>query len=272
MIVGAIQVSLKCNLSAKGAKLSFAKASLTRAVSTGVLALLSLSALVGSAAAGSMYSYDGYSVVDEVNVTIGTKNPLNPLVAALPGGFQNGYFGSGQIILDGTSGIDLAVWCIDATHDLQSIDTYTIVKPSPSLTDNGGIGGLGNTLSSTVLGEIGALVYWGDANIHDPNVDYSISAAVQLAIWTIEYPNGTFTSDDPNVNTAVNTFLVPSAESGATGFKSNTNLFELIDPTNPNGNQGLVFTPLPSSWTMLLAGLAGLALFARSRRRIAQTV
>jgi hypothetical protein len=55
---------------------------------------------------------------------------------------------------------------------------------------------------------------------------------------------------------------------------TNTDLFELINPNNPNGNQSLVFapTPLPLSWTMLLAGLGGLGLFARRRRRrIVQT-
>ncbi len=234
------------------------KTSVTRAASAGVLAILGLSAFVGSATAGSTFSYDGYSVVNEVNVHIGGSGPSN---------FQNGYFGSGQIVLDGISGLDIAAWCIDATHDLQSSDTYTIVSPNPSLTNNGGNGGLGNSLSSIVLGEIGALVRWGDANL---KVDPNYSAAVQLAIWTIEYPNGTFVSDSNAVNNDV-LWLVSGAETGKGAFTADPDILEVIDPVD---NQGLIFapTPLPSSWTLLLAGFAALAFFGYRRRERTQLV
>lgn len=196
-------------------------------------------------ASASTFTYGSYSVVNEVNVTIGESNSTG-----LPPGYQTGYFGSGQIILNGTgpdAGRSLDVWCIDATHDLQWSDTYTFIRPNPSLSNNGGAPG-GSQLSSLVLGEIGALVNWGDANI---NKSIYNSAAVQLAIWSIEYPNGTFVSDSSNVNTLVKT-LITDAENQINGFTWSDNLFEVIDPKD---NQGLIgATPLPSTWTMMLIG------------------
>jgi hypothetical protein len=227
-------------------------------------AMLGLTALAGTASAET-FTYSSYSVVNEVNVTIGGSGPP---------GFEDGYFGSGQIDLIGSGadlGLTLSVWCIDATHILQSSDTYGFV--TPPFTDNGGTGGPGTQISNPpVLGEIGALVNWGDANI---NSNYNVSAAVQLAIWTIEYPDGTFTSDSSAVNMLVAT-LVNDVQTDATGFAPYTNLFEVVDPKD---NQGLVFatggyntqfvnpTPLPSTWTMMLIGLAGLGFIAGQRRK-----
>ncbi len=201
-------------------------------------------------ASAATFDYGSYSVVNEVNVHInpGSGTP------ALPTGFEYGYFGSGQIVLYGTGsngGQTLDVWCIDATHILQNSDTYTIISP-PFTNSGNGVGG--STLTSTQLGEIGALVRWGDANI----TTSWVSAAVQLAIWVIEYPGATFTSDSGTVNTEV-PILVSDAENQTRGFTWYYGLREVIDPID---NQGLVFTPLPSTWTLMLCGFAGLGLFA----------
>lgn len=202
-------------------------------------------------ASAATFQYSGYSVVNEVNVTIsaGSGN-------GLPSGFEYGYFGSGQIVLYGqnqNAGQTLDVWCIDATHMLQGSDTYQIVYPT---TDNGGVGGADSAISN--LGEIGALVKWGDDNI---NISW-VSAAVQLAIWTIEYPGAIFTSDSGYVNQQV-TGLVSDAQTQAPGFAAFYGLEEVVNPLNLNGNQGLVAaTPLPSTWTMMLGAFAGLGFFA----------
>ena len=85
---------------------------------------------------------------------------------------------------------------------------------------------------------------------------------MQLAIWVIEYPGATFISDSGTVNTEV-PILVSDAENQTNGLTWYYNLREVIDPTD---NQGLVYdptpTPLPSSWTLMLCGFAGLGLFA----------
>ncbi len=225
-----------------------------RSCGLGVALAAALRAGTGIASAAT-FDYGSYSVVNEVNVHInpGSGTPT------LPSGFEYGYFGSGQIILHGTgpnAGQTLDVWCIDATHILQWSDTYQII--SDPTTNNGNVFGPDSTLTPLQLGEIGALVKWGDANI---NVYAGVSAAVQLAIWTIEYPGATFTSDSSTVNFWV-PILVGDAETHARGFALFYGLSEVVDPTD---NQGLVFltpTPLPSTWTMMLAGFAGLGFFA----------
>jgi hypothetical protein len=214
-------------------------------------------------------------VVNEVNVTI-TGSPTVALA-----GFEDGSFGSGQIVLYGTGANlnqTLDVWCIDATHVLFGSDTYQIVYPT---TNNGNTGGTNSTLTSTVLGEIGALVKWGDANINKYD---GVSAAVQLAIWTIEYHGATFTSDSSVVNYWVPK-LVTDAETAAPGFAAFYGLGEVVDPSTPSpypsypgfGNQGLVYvasTPLPSTWTMMLVGVAALGLlaFRRPKRSAALSI
>ncbi len=222
--------------------------------------IATLFAATGAASAATTFEYSGYGVVNEVNVTIG----IGSNTPTLPTGFVTGYYGSGEIVLYGAgpnAGQTLDVWCIDATHDLQGSDTYTII--SPPTTNNGGfVAGPNSALSHTQLGEIGALINWGNANINT----YSwASAAVQLAIWTIEYPGATFTSDSGTVNTEVSTFLVPDAESATNGFAPFYGLSEVVNPNNPDGNQGLTFitpTPLPASWALMLGGFSGLGFFA----------
>ena len=131
----------------------------------GLALALTVMAAPGGASAAT-FTYGSYSVVNEVNVTIcaGSGSP------ALPGGFDYGYFGSGQIILYGSganANQTLDVWCVDATHILQGSDTYTVVFPT---TNNGGVGGPNSAISN--LGEIGALVNWGDANINNDPAEF----------------------------------------------------------------------------------------------------
>jgi hypothetical protein len=201
------------------------------------------------------FSYNGYSVVNNTDVTIAGPVGLN------------GTYGSGQIDLTGTNANQiLPAWCIDIFHDLQGADNYAIV--SPPFTTDGGNGGAGSSvITSTQLTEIGELVHWGDINI---NASSSNSPAAQLAIWTIEYQGtgDTFTSSSGAVNSLV-TMLVSEAEHDTLG--SSALLEEVVDPGI--NQQGLVFevalptntnlaTPLPSTWTMLIAGFAGLGFFA----------
>lgn len=204
------------------------------------------------AAALTSFTYSSYSVVNEINVTISNS----------PG--QNGHFGSGQIDLIGTStnaGEVLATWCIDVFDDLLGSDHYNVV--STAFTNDGGRIGGALIGSPSPLGEIGALVHWGDNNL-GPTIN---SAAVQLAIWTIEYPGASFISDNGAVNSLVPT-LVSNAQNGS--LPAFYGLGEVVDPGN---NQGLVFevggrintslaSPLPSTWTMMLIGFAGLGLLA----------
>ena len=227
------------------------------------VAVLGLSVPVGSAFASNMFDYGSYSVVNEVNVHIyGTGG-----TDGLPTNFEAGYFGSGQIVLNGiglNAGQQLDVWCIDATHILQNSFNYSVINSG--FNDAGGASD-GAPIDTKTLGEIGALVNYGDANITQANV----SAAVQLAIWTIEYGAGAaFDSDSNDVNTLVGT-LVADAIAGGSGFKADFNLQEVVDLAGVPNNQGLIYltpAPLPSTWTMMLAGLVGLGFVALRRRKL----
>ena len=229
------------------------------------VAAAGLLALTAGSASASTFDYNGYSVVDEINVTI----------SGSPG--QNGYFGSGQIDLNGKNGV-LATWCLDVFDDLQGSGSYNIV--SSGFTDDGGRPG-STPIAASTMEDIGSLIHWGDnhldANIHHLGSGL-VSAAVQLAIWTIEYsgtPGAKFTSDNSNVNKLVK-WLVHQAEEAGNGKLGafTGNLEEVIDPFN---NQGLIFevdgsnspalTPLPSTWTMLIAGFLGFGFLAYRGRK-----
>jgi hypothetical protein len=236
----------------------------TAAVAFGLIGLT-----VGSASAGVLtpfeastlgaFTYSSYSVVNNTNVTISGS----PLVG------QSGTFGSGQIDLRISSGAftgdDLATWCIDVFDDLQGSGAYSII--SQPLPNDGGNHG-GPNLSNPVLAQIGALVHWGDLHINDASW---VSAAVQLAIWSLEYTTDSFVSSDP----AVNSHIGYVETQAGTSFDINS-LREVVDADN----QGLIFeiagsanapspAPLPSTWTMMLIGLAGFGFFAvpRTKRR-----
>jgi hypothetical protein len=226
-------------------------------------------ALTAGSASAATFDYNGYSVVDEINVTI----------SGSPG--QNGYFGSGQIDLDGTGpnkGEVLATWCLDVFDDLQGSGTYTVV--TSGFTDDGGRPG-SPAIASATMEDIGSLIQWGDSHLN-ANIPHFgtglVSAAVQLAIWTIEYSGtgATFTSDNSSVNKMVK-WLVHQAEENGNGKLGafTGSLGEVIDPFNNQGlvfddggiNNNIAFTPLPSTWTMLLIGFLGFGFLAYRGRQ-----
>jgi len=229
------------------------------------LAVAMLGLMAGSASAYTVltpaqanllgsFNYNGYNVVNNTNVTL--SGPVG----------QIGTFGSGRIDLYGTgsnTGQYLATWCLDVFDDLRGSDNYTVTFPP--LTNDGGAGrfGLGaSVLNPTQLTDVGILVHWGDIHITD---DTAYSAATQLAIWDVAYhgTGDTFTSSSTAVNNEVSYLMTNLASLGPAAF-----LKEVVDPVY---NQGLVFevgtstslpTPLPSTWTMLIAGFVGLGFFA----------
>src|SRR5690348_7623573 len=102
---------------------------------------------------------------------------------------------AGQITLYGSgpnTGQSFIAWCMDIYDWLQYSGTFT-VKP---LTTAGApaTAGTNPTLTQAQIGQIGALISYGNANI---NTNYNVSAAIQLAIWELEY-GSSFTPDGFN--------------------------------------------------------------------------
>ena len=212
------------------------------------------------AASLTSFTYSGYNVV----------NSPNDIKISGNVGETGGTYGAGQIQLTGTganAGQVLNTWCIDAFDILQGSDTYTVV--SSPFTNNGKVYsavGLPEDIGATTLNAIGELVGYGDSHI---NASQDTSAAVQLAIWRVEYSDATFASlNNNNVNDLAGN-LVAAAEAGTLGPA--VALRELVDPGN---NQGLAFqvsaVPLPASLPMFSAALLGLVgIGAKARRKIA---
>ncbi len=149
------------------------------------------------------------------------------------------------------SGKDLSVWCLDVFTYLLGSDTYQV---GPLTIAGAGGSSLNPALTTQQIGEIGALIVHGNSLIHTlPDV----SAAIQLAIWEVEYAGFKYTG------------LNSGAISLAAGYLNDVttqtwvpdyNVSLLTDgPTNQS--MGFV-TPLPPTWTMLITGFLGLGFFA----------
>ena len=205
-----------------------------------VLAGFSFGASVTSA---DTFQYGSYSVTNQQNIT--TTSPI-------------GVSGEmGQIVLQGSgpnSGHTLLAWCLDIYHFLANSGTYQINQPAPAF-------------NATQINQIGSLIQHGNDLIKTNTDGFNASAAIQLAIWEVVYPNLAFS--------------VPSAASAvallAAQYKTNvgsngiwyclTCSFSELDAT---GNQTLGFVnpvPLPGALTLFASGLVGLGILGRRRMR-----
>lgn len=116
----------------------------------------------------------------EETLTIG--NPLSPAEGAYVG----------EQVLTTSTGQTIDAWCIDLFHDayLGSQSANDDFEIAPVLTNNNPNYANGVALSTSQIDEIGGLVTYGDnllaAGGSTATLDQD-SAAVQLAIWTIEY-------------------------------------------------------------------------------------
>jgi hypothetical protein len=188
------------------------------------------------AALAGTFSYDSYSVVNEQTINITNPNAVTG--------------GAGEIVLNGTganAGTTLPVWCLDIYNFLANSGTYNVGTLTMA-----GAGGLNPTLTATQIGQIGALMLNGGQLI---NSSADASAATQLAIWKVEYGS----------SFAFNGDLSPGAVSIAQTELNNLNgLWAPVSPTllSGPGNQtmGFVTTPLPATWSMLLAALVGVGM------------
>lgn len=211
------------------------------------MALLVAAALVTAAnvASATTFTYSGYNVTNEQDISI-----LSPTTVS---------GGVGQIELIGSGanvGEDILAWCLDIYDYLNPAGTYQIGTLTTAGSGNGN-----PTLTSTQIGEIGALIANGDALI---NTSYNVSAAIQLALWEVEYGKSfEFTGLSSAVILLADTYLT-DVENGTWAADYNVSLL------SGSGNQNLAFldpTPVPSTWMLLLTGLAGLGFFVFRRAK-----
>ena len=216
-------------------------------------------------ASATTFSYSSYSVVDSQGLVITgpTNTTPSPLTTS-----------AGQIVLKGSgadTGINLATWCLDLYDTLTHSGIFAI---SPLTTS--GTGGLNPTLTGTQIGEIGGLMHYGDVALSTHTAplggsasDYS--AAVQIAIWAIEYENvGWAYEFAPAGVTSLVSLLVTDIGNGDIA----SNAFGLT--LAQEGNQTLAFipgdndlpgVPLPAALPLFATGLGGLGLLGWRRKR-----
>jgi hypothetical protein len=186
----------------------------------------------------------------------------------LPGASPYSVYLAGEIVLTTPEG-NLATWCVDLFHDINLGGTYTYTT-MPLTTDNSGsIPSNSNPLTTQQIDDISYLAAIGTAGMNaNPSNDYS--AAVQAAIWEVEYGTTATYSGDTQFGVDLAALMATLPALGYSGG---------VEISNP-GDQGLfnnqhLFTtqtvPEPSTWAMMIVGFAGLG-FAGYRRAKAKTV
>ena len=239
-----------------------------------------------NAASAATYKYSSYnSQLDgELNgqyVTINTPRSVTGL--------------AGQVELVGAapnSGQNLLVFCLDIYDTLSSSGgTYTMstLTTSSQLTTNSQ--GSGQRLSQSQIGEIGSLILNGDKAIaaasaaylkvnNQTNAQYlqEVSAAVQLAIWDVEY-NTKIVNGKNTVEGTVFTYTgIPQGTINLAGTYTANVLsggswdvpYYAVSLLTAPGNQSMVYvstTPLPAALPLFATGLGAIGLLARRRKR-----
>jgi hypothetical protein len=211
-------------------------------------------------------------VLTYTDVNILNKETVN-IIAGAPGGDAS----AGEIQLKvGTS--TLVAWCLDLFNNLGGIspgNPLPITLTISDLATAGSAGGNNPSLNTTQIGQIGALMANAGSVIGGPNPD--ASAAIQVAIWNIEY-GSTFAFTAPfnlGLPGLESTYVANVGGIGGNGpivWAPVTPVTLLSDfPYNTqDGNQSLGFVtpiPVPGTLPLIITGLGLLGAVTSRRKR-----
>jgi len=185
--------------------------------------------------------------------------PLNDTLT-INGPSAAGSFYVGQQVLTTSIGT-IDAWCIDIYHDDQVGGGQSVSFATGPITTNSATP-IAVALTDEQISKIRGLVNYGDALLANPaTASNNASAAIQLAIWEIEYPTFSYDGND-TLNNLIESYKAASAGYGGpvTALISQQGTQNLV-----TSNPALV--PEPASMALLGAGVLGLGV---SRRRKAQ--
>ena len=213
---------------------------------------------LGAVAAAALLGATGTSSAATLNYTVtsvtGVSITISDPVAA------QGL--AGQIHLSTTNGI-IDAWCVDAYDALADSGT---VFTAPFAA---GLEGVPVSLTHIQLGEIGALVAGGNSLIAaapDLTTASIEGAAIQIAIWTVEYgPAFQYTPIGAPIDSAPDSLVQQYIAAVGPGNPWGM-VFGLTALSGAQGlaNQTLVTISIPeaSTWAMMAIGFSGLAFAA----------
>jgi hypothetical protein len=210
-----------------------------------------------------------------VEVFVQTAGIYDPghVLATVPGGPRDEYavpvhftgnFGTGAA----APAFDFDGFCIDLFHNINvgfgsqawvGLNYHT----APLTTD-----GVGNLLSVAQVRQIGGLANLGFALIGSGDPDRAAKlAAIQAAIWTVEYPTISFTANNSfaGLQAAIDSYvaLAPSLSGYAQVIYS--------DLPGASAKQGFITSipgvPEPAVWAQMIAGFGMAGAVVRMRRR-----
>jgi hypothetical protein len=186
------------------------------------------------------------ALADDITVTNIAMPYEEILTINSPIGPTEGYVG--QLVLTTSTGATIDGWCVDLFHDGRLGNQDSAYAVEPIATDNNG-----NPLTTAQIDEIGGLVVYGNdllaAGGPATELDQD-SAAVQVAIWSVEYANFSYSAGSSGLANQA-TLLVNEANAGDfSGYA--------IELEGLAGQQSYAAVPEPSSLALFGAALLGL--------------
>ena len=168
--------------------------------------------------------------------------------------YETGYVDGRHVYIDPLTLNGRAWFCISPDLDI-SLGAQPYVYNLSSLSPANSAAITEHTLTITQIGQIGALIQKGTADINAHASD-GVVAADASAIWAVE--GSTVTADN-----AATEALILADLSWAAGRSSN-----FLVMTNSSGVQNVGGVPEPATWTMMIVGIAA-AGGALRRRKLA---